>query len=246
NLVDRLRGSGVQVPSVVSTPYVNTIPVEKQPAYPGDWQTEVRIKSYIRWNAMAMVVNANRLHSGLGGHISTFASLATLYEVGYNHFFRGGDGDRPGDMIFFQGHATPGNYARAFLERRLDEHHLQNFRQELAKGGGLSSYPHPYLMPGFWQFPTVSMGLGPIISIYQARFNRYLKARGFLKSEEPKVWCFVGDGESDEPETLGSLTLAAREKLDNLVWVINCNLQRLDGPVRGNGKIIQELEAIFR
>ncbi|MEO8429478.1 MAG: pyruvate dehydrogenase (acetyl-transferring), homodimeric type, partial [Verrucomicrobiota bacterium] len=246
NLVDRLQGSGVQVPSVVSTPYVNTIPVEKQPSYPGDWQTEVRIKSYIRWNAMAMVVNANRLHSGLGGHISTFASLATLYEVGYNHFFRGGDGDRPGDMIFFQGHATPGNYARAFLERRLDEHHLHHFRQELADGGGLSSYPHPYLMPGFWQFPTVSMGLGPIISIYQARFNRYLKARGFLKSEEPKVWCFVGDGESDEPETLGSLSLAARENLDNLVWVVNCNLQRLDGPVRGNGKIIQELEAIFR
>jgi pyruvate dehydrogenase E1 component len=245
-LVDRLRASGLQIPHAVSTPYVNTIPVEQQPAFPGDWQTEVRIKSYIRWNAMAMVVNANRKHSGLGGHISTFASLATLYEVGYNHFFRGGDGDRPADMIFFQGHATPGNYARAFLERRLDESHLQNFRQELAEGGGLSSYPHPYLMPDFWQFPTVSMGLGPIISIYQARFNRYLKARGFIKGEEPRVWCYVGDGESDEPESLGALTLASREGLDNLVWVVNCNLQRLDGPVRGNGKIIQELEAAFR
>jgi len=245
-LVDRLQAAGIKVPHTVSTPYVNTIPVEEQPAFPGDWQTEVRIKSYIRWNAMAMVVNANRKHSGLGGHISTFASLATLYEVGYNHFFRGGDGDRPADMIFFQGHATPGNYARAFLERRLDESHLQNFRQELAEGGGLSSYPHPYLMPDFWQFPTVSMGLGPIISIYQARFNRYLKARGFIKGEEPRVWCYVGDGESDEPESLGALTLASRESLDNLVWVVNCNLQRLDGPVRGNGKIIQELEAAFR
>ena len=247
NLAGRLSESGIEVPHPVSTPYVNTIPVEKQPAFPGDWQMEVRIKSYIRWNAMAMVVNANRKHSGLGGHISTYASLATLYEVGYNHFFRGGDGDRPADMIFFQGHATPGNYARAFLERRLDERHLQNFRQELSEGGGLSSYPHPYLMPDFWQFPTVSMGLGPIISIYQARFNRYLQARGVAKwQEEPKVWAFVGDGESDEPETLGSLSLAGRENLDNLIWVVNCNLQRLDGPVRGNGKIIQELEAVFR
>ncbi len=242
-----LQESGVEASRPVSTPYVNTIPVEQQPAYPGDWQTEVKIKSIIRWNAMAMVVNANRKHSGLGGHISTFASSATLYEVAYNHFFHGGEGDRPADLIYFQGHATPGNYARAFLERRLDERHLQNFRQELAEGGGLSSYPHPYLMPDFWQFPTVSMGLGPIMSIYQARFNRYLKARGLVKwTEEPKVFCFVGDGESDEPETLGSLTLASRENLDNLVWVVNCNLQRLDGPVRGNGKIIQELEAAFR
>ena len=247
SMLDRLRASGLRVPATVSTPYVNTIPVDQQPPFPGDWQTEVRIKSYIRWNAMAMVVNANRKHSGLGGHISTYASLATLYEVGYNHFFHAGDAHRPADQIFFQGHATPGNYARAFLERRLDEAHLQNFRQELAEGGGLSSYPHPYLMPEFWQFPTVSMGLGPINSIYQARFNRYLEARKLVKwSHEPKVWAFVGDGESDEPETLGALTLASRENLDNLIWVVNCNLQRLDGPVRGNGKIIQELEAAFR
>jgi pyruvate dehydrogenase E1 component len=245
-LVMRLRESGLPIPHAVSTPYLNTIPVEKQPKYPGDWQTEVQIKSYIRWNAMAMVVNANRLHSGLGGHISTYASAATLYEVGFNHFFRAANGGFPGDFVFFQGHAAPGNYARAFLERRLDEHHLHHFRQELAEGGGLSSYPHPYLMPEFWQFPTVSMGLGPIVSIYTARFNRYLKARGFLGGDEPKVWAFVGDGECDEPETLGALTLPAREKLDNLIWVINCNLQRLDGPVRGNGKIIQELEAVFR
>ncbi|MEW6302623.1 MAG: pyruvate dehydrogenase (acetyl-transferring), homodimeric type [Verrucomicrobiota bacterium] len=247
DLVARLRKAGHPVPPIVSTPYINTIPVEEQPAYPGDWQTEVRIKSIIRWNAMAMVVNANRKHNGLGGHISSFASSATLYEVGYNHFFHGGSGERPADVIFFQGHATPGNYARAFLEGRLDERHLQNFRQELAEGGGLSSYPHPYLMPDFWQFPTVSMGLGPIHSIYQARFNRYLQARGLVKwKTEPKVWCFVGDGESDEPESLGALTLASRENLDNLIWVVNCNLQRLDGPVRGNGKIIQELEAAFR
>ena len=247
NLVDRLRASGLAVPLTTTTPYLNTIPVEEQPVYPGDRPLETRIKSYIRWNAMAMVVNANRKHNGLGGHISTYASCATLYEVGYNHFFRGGDDGQPADMIFFQGHATPGNYARAFLERRLDEQHLHNFRQELAEGGGLSSYPHPYLMPDFWQFPTVSMGLGPLISIYQARLNRYLQARGLIKWErEPKVWCFVGDGECDEPETLGQLTLPARENLDNLIWVVNCNLQRLDGPVRGNGKIIQELEGIFR
>ncbi len=245
NLLDRLRESGLKVPHVVSTPYINTIPVEDQVDYPGDWQTEVRIKSFIRWNAMAMVVNANHLHDGLGGHISTFASSATLYEVAFNHFFRARHDDFPGDMVYFQGHASPGIYARAFLEGRLDEHHLHHFRQELAEGGGLSSYPHPYLMPDFWQFPTVSMGLGPIMSIYQARFNRYLKARGFHKGEESKVWCFIGDGESDEPETLGSLTLGSRENLDNLIWVINCNLQRLDGPVRGNGKIIQELESLF-
>jgi len=247
-LVDRLRDAGIQVPLTTTTPYLNTIPVEKEPAYPGDWKVETRIKSYIRWNAMAMVVNANRKHNGLGGHISTYASSATLYEVGYNHFFRGGDEEgRPADMIYFQGHATPGNYARAYLERRLDERHLHNFRQDLAEGGGLSSYPHPYLMPDFWQFPTVSMGLGPIMSIYQARFNRYLQARGLMQwKEEPKVWCFVGDGECDEPETLGQLTLPARENLDNLIWVVNCNLQRLDGPVRGNGKIIQELEGVFR
>jgi pyruvate dehydrogenase E1 component len=246
-LIDGLRAEGIKVPLTVSTPYINTIPREKQPPYPGNREIERRIKSYIRWNAMAMVVNANRDHSGLGGHISSYASSATLYEVGFDHFFRGADNSgRAADMIYFQGHASPGIYARAYLEGRLDENHLHHFRQELAEGGGLSSYPHPYLMPGFWQFPTVSMGLGPIMSIYQARFNRYLKARGFLKGDEPKVWCFVGDGESDEPETLGALTLASREKLDNLVWVVNCNLQRLDGPVRGNGKIIQELESAFR
>src|SRR5437667_6376336 len=227
----------------LNTRYVNTIPAEAEPPYPGDRELERRIKSLIRWNAMAMVVNANRVHSGLGGHISTYASAATLYEVGFNHFFHGG---RPSDMVYFQGHASPGIYARAFLEQRLDEHHLQHFRQELAEGGGLSSYPHPYLMPNFLQFPTVSMGLGPIMSIYQARFNRYLRAREFLTGDEPKVWCFVGDGEIDEPETLGALTLASRENLDNLIWVVNCNLQRLDGPVRGNGKVIQELEAAFR
>jgi pyruvate dehydrogenase E1 component len=245
-LVTRLRDSGVPIPHTVSTPYVNSIPADKDQPYPGDREIERRIKSYTRWNAMAMVVQGNRKQSGIGGHISTYASAATLYEVAFNHFFRGGDGDRPADMVYFQGHAVPGIYARAFLEGRLDEQHLHNFRQELAEGGGLSSYPHPYLMPDFWQFPTVSMGLGPIMSIYHARFNRYLYARGLKKGEEPKVWAFVGDGESDEPETLGALTVAGRERLDNLVWVLNCNLQRLDGPVRGNGKIIQELEMLFR
>ena len=244
-LADRLRVSQDGLPRGFNTSYVNTISPEQQPSFPGDWQMERRIKSYIRWNAMAMVVKANSA-TNVGGHISTYASAATLYEVGFNHFFRGRTENFPGDMVYFQGHAAPGIYARAFLEGRLDEKHLQNFRQELAEGGGLSSYPHPYLMPEFWQFPTVSMGLGPILSIYQARFNRYLQARGLAKwTEEPKVWCFVGDGETDEPETLGSLTLASRETLDNLIWVVNCNLQRLDGPVRGNGKIIQELEAAF-
>jgi pyruvate dehydrogenase E1 component len=228
-----------------NTPYKNTIPAGTEPVYPGDRDLERSIKSLIRWNAMAMVVRANS-HTNVGGHISTYASAATLYEVGFNHIFRGSDGDRPADMVYIQGHASPGVYARAFLEGRLNEKHLDNFRQELAEGGGLSSYPHPYLMPEFWQFPTVSMGLGPIMSIYQARFNRYLKARGFIKGEEPRVYAFIGDGESDEPETLGALTLASRENLDNLCWIVNCNLQRLDGPVRGNGKIIQELEAAFR
>jgi pyruvate dehydrogenase E1 component len=246
SLTDRLRAEGIEAPRVVSTPYVNTIPTEKQAPFPGDWEMERRLKSYVRWNAMAMVVNANRAHSGLGGHISTYASAATLYEVAFNHFLRARTEDFAGDMVYFQGHATPGIYARAFLEGRLDERHLQNFRQELAEGGGLSSYPHPYLMPDFWQFPTVSMGLGPLLSIYQARFNRYLRARGLAGGDEPKVWAFIGDGETDEPETLGSITLAARENLDNLLWVINCNLQRLDGPVRGNGKIIQDLEAAFQ
>jgi pyruvate dehydrogenase E1 component len=247
SLVDRLRDAGVKVPATTTTPYLNSLPVSEEPPYPGDWKIEARIKSYIRWNAMAMVVNANRKHDGLGGHISTYASLATLYEVGYNHFFRGDDDGQPADIIYFQGHATPGNYGRAYLERRLDERHLQSFRQELTEGGGLSSYPHPYLMPGFWQFPTVSMGLGPLLSLYQARFNRYLQARKLVNwTREPKVWAFVGDGETDEPESLGQVALAARENLDNLVWVVNCNLQRLDGPVRGNGKIIQELEGVFR
>jgi pyruvate dehydrogenase E1 component len=245
NLLARLRRAGVAVPETTGTPYVNTIPREQQPPMPGDRELERRIKSLIRWNAMAMVVRANST-TNVGGHISTYASSATLYEVGFNHFFRGAGQGHPADLVYFQGHASPGVYARAFLEGRLDERHLEHFRQELAEGGGLSSYPHPYLMPAFWQFPTVSMGLGPIMSIYQARFNRYLKARGFLADPEPRVWCFVGDGECDEPETLGSLTLAAREQLDNLIWVVNCNLQRLDGPVRGNGKIIQELEAAFR
>jgi pyruvate dehydrogenase E1 component len=247
-LIDRLREAGFAVPPVVSTPYINTIPLSEQDDYPGDLELERRIKSYVRWNAMAMVVNANRKNPTLGGHISSFASSATLYEVGQNHFFRGGDNGRIADLVYFQGHATPGNYARAFLEGRLTCDDLHHFRQELAEGGGLSSYPHPYLMPNFWQFPTVSMGLGPIMSIYQARFIRYLKARNLLPGggEEPHIWCFMGDGESDEPESLGSLTLAARENLDNLIWVVNCNLQRLDGPVRGNGKIIQELESVFR
>ena len=245
-LTNRLREAGEDAPRVGRTPYINTIPPDRQAPFPGDWEMERRLKSYVRWNAMAMVVNANRAHSGLGGHISTYASAATLYEVAFNHFLRGRHGDFVGDMVYFQGHATPGIYARGFLEGRFDEHHLQHFRQELAEGGGLSSYPHPYLMPDLWQFPTVSMGLGPILSIYQARFNRYLRARGLASGEEPKVWAFLGDGETDEPETLGSLTLASRENLDNLVWVINCNLQRLDGPVRGNGKIIQELETVFQ
>jgi len=246
NLVQRLQESGIPVPRLVSTPYVNSISVDEQASYPGDRQLETKIKSTIRWNAMAMVVNANRVHDGLGGHISTYASSATLYEVGFNHFFRASSPDGLGDLVYFQGHASPGIYARAFAEGRLNETQLRNFRQDLAEGGGLSSYPHPYLMPDFWQFPTVSMGLGPILSIYQARFNRYLVARGLLTKKQPKVWCFVGDGETDEPESLGSLSLASRENLDNLIWVVNCNLQRLDGPVRGNGKIIQELETSFR
>lgn len=232
--------------NTIGTPYINTIPASMESHYPGDREIERRIKSYIRWNAMAMVVKANRVNNGIGGHISTFASCATLYEVGFNHFFHGGDGDGPADLVYFQGHASPGNYARAYLERRLDATKLHNFRQELAEAGGLSSYPHPYLMPEFWQFPSVSMGLAPITSIYQAQFDRYLRARSFIEGPERKLWCFVGDGESDEPETLGALTLAGRENLDNLIWVINCNLQRLDGPVRGNGKIIQELEGLFR
>ncbi len=245
-LTGRLRESGLKIPHTVSTPYINTIPPEKEPRYPGNREIERRIKSYARWNAMAMVVKANRIHADIGGHISTYASSATLYEVGLNHFFRGGDGENPADMIYFQGHASPGVYARAYLEWRINAPKLHHFRQELSAVGGVSSYPHPYLMPDFWQFPTVSMGLAPIMSIYQARFLRYLKSRDLLPSREPRVWCYTGDGEMDEPESTGALTLASRENLDNLTWVVNCNLQRLDGPVRGNGKIIQELEAIFR
>ncbi|HOW98903.1 MAG TPA: pyruvate dehydrogenase (acetyl-transferring), homodimeric type, partial [Kiritimatiellia bacterium] len=238
--------SGVQMPFSANTPYINTIPVGDQPPYPGNREIERRIKSIIRWNAMAMVVRANREEAGIGGHISTYASAATLYEVGFNHFFRGRSDGHPGDLVYFQGHASPGIYARAFLEGRLPLERIDNFRHELHEKPGLSSYPHPWLMPDFWQFPTVSMGLGPITAIYHARFIRYLEDRGLKERSDQKIWAFLGDGETDEPETLGAITLASREKLDNLIFVINCNLQRLDGPVRGNGKIIQELEAAFR
>jgi pyruvate dehydrogenase E1 component len=237
--------SGVKLPFTANTPYINTIHVSEEVPYPGSREIERRIKSLVRWNAMAMVVRANRIEDGIGGHISTYASAATLYEVGYNHFFRGKDGFE-GDNIYFQGHASPGIYARAFLEGRLSSQQLENFRRELKLEGGLSSYPHPWLMPEFWEFPTVSMGLGPIMAIYQARFNRYLEDRGLKPRSDAKVWAFLGDGETDEPEALGAITLASRERLDNLIFVINCNLQRLDGPVRGNGQIIQELEAVFR
>ncbi|MCA9229091.1 MAG: pyruvate dehydrogenase (acetyl-transferring), homodimeric type [Planctomycetales bacterium] len=237
---------GVDLPFTATTPYVNTIPRDKQPAYPGNRELERRIKSFVRWNAMAMVTRANRDPAAPGGHISTFASSATLYEVALNHFIRGRGKGYEGDQVYFQGHAAPGMYARAFLEGRLTEQHLVNFRRELGEGGGLSSYPHPWLMPDFWEFPTVSMGLGPIMAIYQARFNEYLNDRGLIDTSKKRVWAFLGDGECDEPETLGAITLASREKLNNLTFVINCNLQRLDGPVRGNGKIIQELEGAFR
>ncbi|HEV3440840.1 MAG TPA: pyruvate dehydrogenase (acetyl-transferring), homodimeric type [Gemmata sp.] len=241
--VARLGSS--RIPSGITTPYVNTIPVEEQPAFPGDRILERKIKSVVRWNAMAMVLKANK-STNVGGHISTFASAATLYEIGFNHFFHGRTEAHPGDVVFYQGHASPGMYARAYMEGRLSEEKLKNFRQELQEGGGVSSYPHPWLMPDFWQYPTVSMGLGPIMSIYHARFNRYLNDRSLAKTDNARVWAFLGDGECDEPESLGAISLAGREKLDNLTWVINCNLQRLDGPVRGNGKIIQELEGVFR
>ncbi len=244
-LTERAHQLALGVPGSVSTPYVNTIPPSEQPQYPGDLTLEKRIRRFIRWNAAVMVIKANHRTKGIGGHLSTFASSALLYEIGFNHFFRGKDHDGAGDAVYIQGHAAPGIYARAFLDGRLDEKHLDNFRTEIA-GDGLSSYPHPRLMPDFWEYPTVSMGLGPINSIYHARYNRYLQNRGIDNTEGSRVWCFIGDGETDEPETLGSISLAAREGLDNLIWVINCNLQRLDGPVRGTGKIIQELEAIFR
>ncbi len=240
------KQNGVKLPFTANTPYVNTIPADEQVLMPGSPDIERRIKSFVRWNAAAMVVRANKAEEGIGGHISTYASAATLYEVGFNHFFRGHDSDRPGDIIFFQGHAAPGIYARAYLEGRIDETHLENFRRELKPGGGLSSYPHPWLMPDFWEYPSVSMGLSPLMAIYQARFMRYLEDRGLRPRSDSKVWAFLGDGETDEPESLGAITLPAREKLDNLIFVINCNLQRLDGPVRGNGHIIQELEAAFR
>ena len=242
----RAYKAGIEIPFTANTPYINTIPRSKQTPFPGDREIERRIKSLIRWNAMAMVVKANKTSSGIGGHISSYASAATLLEIGFNHFFKAKTDESDGDQIFFQGHTAPGIYSRAFLEGRISLKQLENFRRELAAGGGLSSYPHPWLMPNFWQFPTVSMGLGPLIAIYQARFNRYLEDRGLKPASNNKVWAFLGDGETDEPETLGAITLAAREKLDNLIFVINCNLQRLDGPVRGNGKIIQELEAAFR
>ncbi len=228
-----------------NTPYLNTIPASKESPYPGSRELERKIKSIIRWNAMAMVVRANKVEDGIGGHISTFASSAALYEVGFNHFFRGGENGLPPDIVYFQGHASPGIYARSFLEGRLTEKDLKNFRRELNPGGGLSSYPHPRSMSDYWQFPTVSMGLGPIMAIYQARFNRYMEDKGLISESNQKIWAFLGDGEMDEPESMGALTLASREELDNLIFVVNCNLQRLDGPVRGNGSIVQELESAF-
>jgi len=249
-ILERLRAhatvNGIDLPFTANTPYANTIPHRLEPRYPGDQELERRIKSLVRWNALAMVVRANRVEHNIGGHISTFASAATLYEVGFNHFFRGRTDEFEGDTVYFQGHASPGMYARAFLEGRLSAQQLENFRRELKPGGGLSSYPHPWLMPDFWEFPTVSMGLSPLMAIYQARYNRYLEDRGLKPVTDAKVWAFLGDGETDEPESLGAITLASREKLDNLIFVINCNLQRLDGPVRGNGQIIQELESAFR
>jgi pyruvate dehydrogenase E1 component len=248
-LLDRLIGEGrlrgAPVPYSTTTPYINTIPVEKQPAYPGDHATEWRIRSMNRWNAVAMVLRANKESSELGGHIASFQSAATLYDVGWTHFWHGATEDQPGDLIFFQGHSSPGFYARAFMEGRLTEEQLDNFRQE-AFADGLPSYPHPFLKPDFWQFPTVSMGLGPLMAIYQARFLKYLQGRELASTADRHVWAFLGDGECDEPESLGAISLAGREHLDNLIFVINCNLQRLDGPVRGNGKIIQELEGVFR
>ncbi len=245
-LEEQAHREGIDLPFTANTPYVNTIPVDKQPVYPGNREIERRIKSIIRWNAMAMVTRANQVSAGIGGHISTYASSATLYEVALNHFLRGDYGDFQGDRVYFQGHASPGIYARAFLEGRLTEENLINFRRELRDTSGLSSYPHPWLMPDFWEYPTVSMGLAPIMAIYQARFNQYLRDRDIKDTTQNRVWAFLGDGECDEPETLGAIGLAVREKLDNLTFVINCNLQRLDGPVRGNSKIIQELEAVFR
>ncbi|HTL24306.1 MAG TPA: pyruvate dehydrogenase (acetyl-transferring), homodimeric type [Mycobacteriales bacterium] len=244
-LLERAREKAVGVPGLRSTDYINTIPPEREPWFPGDEHVERRIRAYVRWNAAMLVSRANRPEIGVGGHIATYASAASLYEVGFNHFFRGKDHPGGGDQVYFQGHASPGIYARAFLEGRLTEQHLDGFRQE-SRDLSLPSYPHPRLMPDFWEFPTVSMGLGPISAIYQARFNRYLQHRGIKDTSDQRVWCFLGDGEMDEPESLGAIGVASREELDNLTFVVNCNLQRLDGPVRGNGKIIQELESYFR
>tara|TARA_B100001146_G_scaffold222856_1_gene236154 strand:+ start:1842 stop:4499 length:2658 start_codon:yes stop_codon:yes gene_type:complete len=245
-LIDYASSKGARLPFNTNTPFVNTIQPHQQPDFKGDRTIERKIKSIVRWNAMAMVVAANTKNPGIGGHISTYASAATLYEIGFNHFFKGLNNKNGPDLVFFQGHASPGIYARAFLEGRLDKTKLQNFRQELSPEGGLSSYPHPWLMPNFWQFATVSMGLGPLMAVYQARFMNYLVDRGLLEKSNRKVWAFIGDGEMDEPEATSGLTLAAREQLDNLIFVVNCNLQRLDGPVRGNSRVIQELEGAFR
>src|ERR1700733_5233777 len=245
-LIDHTRRSGAYLPFKPNTAYVNTISVAQQQPYPGDRELERRIEAYLRWNSVAMVLKANKISSEFGGHLASYASSATLYEVGFNHFWRAASAQHPGDMVFMQGHSSPGIYARAFLEGRLSEDQLNRFRQEAEGPGlGLSSYPHPWLMPDFWQFPTVSMGLGPMMAIFQARFVRYMEHRALVPPTDRKVWCFLGDGETDEPESMGALTMPVREKLDNLVFVINCNLQRLDGPVRGNGKIIQELEAAY-
>src|ERR1700728_4151819 len=242
----RAREAGVPATGELTTPYLNTIPKHDEVPYPGDRVLERRVKSLIRWNAMVMVHKQNKKDPGIGGHISTYASQATLLEVGFNHFFRAKYGDQPGDFIYFQGHASPGVYSRAFLEGRFEADRLKNFRHELRDTPGLSSYPHPWLMQDFWQFPTVSMGIGPLNAIYQARFMKYLENRGLIPHTERKVWAFVGDGETDEVDTLGAIGLGSREKLDNLIFVINCNLQRLDGPVRGNARIIDELEGTFR
>ncbi|MGZ5154906.1 MAG: pyruvate dehydrogenase (acetyl-transferring), homodimeric type, partial [Caldimonas sp.] len=248
-LIDHARQAGLDMPFSANTAYVNTIPTDQEERTPGNIEIEERLRAYMRWNAMAMVVKANRLHPAdggdLGGHISSFASVATMFGTGFNHFWHAESADHGGDLLYIQGHSSPGIYARAFMEGRLSEQQLLNFRQEV-DGKGISSYPHPKLMPEFWQFPTVSMGLGPLMAIYQARFMKYLQDRGMARTEGRKVWCFCGDGEMDEPESMGAIGMAGREMLDNLIFVVNCNLQRLDGPVRGNGKIIQELEADFR
>jgi pyruvate dehydrogenase E1 component len=244
-LANKAVDEGIELPPAITTPYRNTIPPVYEKHMPGDLFIERKIRSLIRWNALAMVSRANSNEDGLGGHISSFASSATLYDVGFNYFFHGGDGDRPADLIYYQGHSSPGIYARSFLEGRIEEAQLDNFRREV-DGDGLSSYPHPWLMPDYWQFPTVSMGLGPIQAIYHANVQKYQSTRGLVDNTDRNIWCFLGDGETDEPESLGAIALAGREKLGNLIFVVNCNLQRLDGPVRGNGKIVQELEGVFR